>query len=185
MSAAENREGASAAIDLVARTQQWDPESLDAAPLDAPSFRKWRFWQVRTQTFPPASTFVATHGERAALLPLEEGLAPVVTVEPLAIASLEAAVEHVRFFLGITMPLATVLDSVEDVPGLRAEARALWADHVQPPAAHAAGEGFLVYLWLCERGALLRGAFHVERNGKIGVQLERVAEKVAIHIPML
>jgi len=177
--------GKQEAIELVARGERWEPTQLGAVEVEGGGFKTWRFWCVQTLSFPPASFFVSTHGTRALAVSFAEGLEPIVAVEPLALADEESALAHLRFFLSVTMYLAKELSSVDDIIGVSLKDRDRWALQVKPAAVRSTERGFHVRLWLFDRGTLLLGEFEVERSGKIGVALERVADGVGIPLILL
>lgn len=174
-----------AAVELVARSEGWSADELGAVPMEAPFFHAWRFWRVQTGTIPPALRFVATNNAQAVPIKVDEGFGPLVAIEPLAIPDPESALAHVRFFLSVTMDRATVLSSVDEIFGLRAEGRSRWAEKVGPPEAKVAAWGYQVDLWLAQGGDLLRGDFAVDKQGKINVRIELVEERVGVRIPCL
>lgn len=170
-----------AILEAAAAARGCDRDELIHWRVDNPYFRRWSIWRVHVDELPPSPLHVAAYDDEAHVVSLDDGLRTLTNREPVSLGSAEEAIAYVRFFVALARPTGmTVLDGIDDVPGVRQAKKTRWSDVITPPTAAQGAEGFRVEAYVLDRGNLTETRFDVDRRGAIRLTAELLEERLSV-----
>jgi hypothetical protein len=163
-------------LSLAAKAMGRDPGDLDAWPVKNPFFNEWSFWRVEEGSLPPLTVHVGSRAGEALLLKFEDGFVTVTKAEAARLLSPDAAVDYLRFFIELTRIDLEVLDSIDDVAGVRHEHEGRFDDIITTPTATMTGDDYRITAYLLDGADLVRGVFKIDARGALTPKLEMLQE---------
>ena len=123
---------------------------------------------------------VAALADNAGVIVFDNGFASLTAIEPIEIASVDQAVDYIRFFVQVAKPDTDVLESLDDIPGVPKQKAQAYQGVVTPPRGERTGEGHGVQAYLLDEAALVRAEFDIDERGRITGRTEVVEPEISI-----
>lgn len=157
-------------------------EDLTSEPVENDFFKQWTIWKVTDGMLPPRTVFIATKRDLAHAISSAIDLGILVNSEPVRLKNEEASLEYAKLCLDLVMPMAYLLETAKDIPGISDEDRMVWQNRIVGPKATRIDGNYRVDVWIWEQGVLSRGSLLIDESGRVDLKLDKAADSIGVII---